>query len=161
MQVTIKLDLDKIVRKSKKYRKIILVPRLGTIKEQSVVSKLVSTSSKLSRKGRLIMAFEMTNTQQVDLTIAPKNRLGKPAKLDGVPLWQTDNADILTITASTDGLTCSIVASGMVGVANVQVTGDADLGTGVSPIIGTVEVTVTPGAAVTVDITPGTPTEQP
>ena len=107
------------------------------------------------------MAFSMTATQQVDLTIAPKDKKGKPAALDGVPVWATDNTDVLALTPSADGLTCTIVAVGMVGTANVQVTGDADLGSGVAPLIGTLAVTVTPGQAVTIDITPGTPSEQP
>ena len=106
------------------------------------------------------MAFEMTNTQQVELKIEPKNRLGKPAQLDGAPAWATDNSDVIALTPAADGLSCVVAAAGVVGTATVQVTADADLSDGVRPIIGTIEVNITAGEAQTIEIVPGPATEQ-
>jgi len=111
------------------------------------------------------MAFTMTDSQQVDVTIAPKDKRGNPAALDGVPEWSTDNSDVLALSPSADGMTCTISAVGPLTApgspALVTVKGDADVGAGVVPIIGTLEVEITGGAATTIAITPGTPAEQP
>jgi len=107
------------------------------------------------------MAFQMSDSQQVDVTIAPVDKKGNPAKLDGVPEWSTDNTDVLALTTSADGLTCTIMAVGPLGTGTVTVKADADLGAGTTPLIGTLEVAITGGAATTITLNPGTPTEQP
>jgi hypothetical protein len=137
------------------------VPKMGPVREQSGPVTKSPQFARPFKVRNLLMALTLTATQFSKLSIAPKDRKGNPAKLDGVPEWATDNSEILTITPSADGLSCDVTAVGMIGTANVQVTGDADVGSGVTPIIGTLEVEVIAGNAITVDIDPGTPTEQP
>lgn len=139
-----------------------IVPRLGSIKEQVGDPPTPSAEYTLARvKETLLMAFAMTVTQQVDVTIAITDKKGNPAAVDGVPEWATDNSDVVSLTPSPDGMTCTVVAVGMIGTANVQVSADADLGSGTTPVIGTLEVGVTAGTASVISLTPGTPTEQP
>lgn len=103
----------------------------------------------------------MTDSQQETLTIAPVDKKGKPAQLDGVPVWATSDETVATVDASADPTGLNAILSGVApGSCRVTVTGDADLGSGVSPITGTLDVTITAGQAVTVAITEGTPTEQ-
>ena len=103
----------------------------------------------------------LTDTQKADLSISPVDSKGNPAKLDGVPTWASSDATIVTVSGiSADGLSATVYATGPAGTATVAVSGDADLGAGVTTITGTLDVSVTGGAATAIAITAGTPTEQ-
>lgn len=102
----------------------------------------------------------MTATQQVGLSVAVTDKKGNPAQVQD-PVWATDNSDLLTLEVAADGMSCTVKATGVLGAGTVQFTCDADLGDGVSPLIGTVAFEITAGAATVVTITEGTPTEQP
>ncbi len=137
-----------------------LIPMLGPIVEQSgPVAK--TPQFKAHWKGMTLMAFSMSDSQQVGLTIKVVDKKGNKAPIDGVPEWSVDNTELLALTPAADGLTCVVAAVGPLGDGNVTVKCDADLGSGVVPIIGTLAVTITGGAATTVTIDAGTPTEQP
>lgn len=91
---------------------------------------------------------------------AIKDSHGNVAKVDGVPVWATDNTDVLALAPSTDGMSCEVKAVGMIGGANVQMTADADLGPGVKNIIGTLLVDVSAGVATVVELETDPPTPQ-
>ncbi len=107
------------------------------------------------------MAFELTDCQQVTLSVTFLDKKGNPARVDGAPAWLVDNPNVLALTPAADGLSCLVSAVGPLGSALVTLTADADLGAGVVSVIGTFAVDVTAGAATTVAITAGTPEEQP
>ncbi len=108
---------------------------------------------------RGITTMTMRDDQQVTLTITPKDKKGKPAQLDGIPVWASSDETVVTVVAAADGL--SAVAAGVApGSGRVTVTGDADLGSGVTPITGVLDVSITGGAAATIDIAAGTPADQ-
>lgn len=107
------------------------------------------------------MAFKLTATQQVDASFTVTDKKGNPAPVDGIPTWSTDNSDLLSLTPSADGKSCTIVAVGPLGTANVFVNADADMGGGTKPIIGRGEITVDAGEATVVNLNFGTPSEQP
>lgn len=107
------------------------------------------------------MAFDLTDTQEVLVSVDLKTKRGNPAKVDGVPEWSTDNTEVLALTPAADGLSCTVSAVGPLGTANVTLKADADLGAGVTPIFGVLEVNVTAGQATVVTLKPGAPTEQP
>ena len=97
--------------------------------------------------------------QKVLLTIQPMDAKKKPALLDGVPVWASSDETVVTVVADADGL--SAVISGVTpGTARVVVTADADLGSGVTPLTGAVDVTITAGAAVSLEITSAPPASQ-
>jgi len=104
--------------------------------------------------------YDMTNSQQLTATIQPVDKKGNPAAIDGVPVWASSDETIITVVPASDGLSAVVAAVGPLGSAKVSVTGDADLGPGVSSIFGTLDVTITQGQAVGFKITAGEPTEQ-
>jgi hypothetical protein len=111
-------------------------------------------------KGVDYMALTLTDTQKVTATVAPKDKHGHPAAVEGVPLWETTDPTVATVTPSEDGLSCVIAANGALGTCQVKVTADADLGEGVTPLTGLLDLEVVAGAAVTLDITTSAPEEQ-
>lgn len=111
--------------------------------------------------GDIDMALTMNTIQQCVLTIKPVDAKGHPAPVDGIPVWLSDNTDVLSLTPADDGLTCVAAAVGIPGTAKVQVSCDADLGAGVTLLVGTLDVSVTAAPATTIVIDPGPPTDQP
>lgn len=106
-----------------------------------------------------VTQMDLRDDQQVDLSIQPVDKKGKPAQLDGIPVWASSDETVITVTPSADGL--SAVAVGVApGQARVVVTADADLGAGVTDITGTLEFNVVAGSAATINITAGAPTDQ-
>jgi len=108
------------------------------------------------------MALILTATQQCALAIEVFDAKGNPATVDGVPVWSSSEPAYVTVTAGVDGMTADAVAVGPVTSSPVQVnvTADADLGSGIQQIIGVLDVSVVAGQAVSVGISAGTPTEQ-
>lgn len=102
------------------------------------------------------MSLILTDTQKVVLSIAPKSAAGNPAKVDGVPAWSA-TGDQLTLTPAADGMSCVVTTSGTLGTAQVSVTADADLGEGVKPIAGTLDIEVVAGEAVSLGISHAEP----
>jgi hypothetical protein len=111
--------------------------------------------------GVPIMAFTLPDNGIVTLTPKFVSKKGNPAKVDGVPEWLVDNPALLSLTPSADGLSCEVSAVGPLGTAIVTMKADADMGAGVTPVIGTLEIEVTGGAAATVALEPGPVSEQP
>lgn len=106
-----------------------------------------------------ITHMDMRDDQQVQLTIQPVDKKGKPALVDGVPVWAGSDDTVILVTAAADGMSANVVGVAP-GTARVVVTADADLGTGVTNITGTLDFNITGGAAATVTITAGTPVDQ-
>jgi hypothetical protein len=101
--------------------------------------------------------FTFRDDQQVGLTIQPVDAKGKPAPVDGLPVWASSDETIITVAAAPDGMS-AVAAAVAPGVARIAVTADADMGSGVAAITGTLDVTVTPGGAISINILPGEPT---
>lgn len=107
-----------------------------------------------------VTQMKMSYTQKVTLTLTAVDKKGKPAVLDGVPEWLSSNTDIVTVAAAADGMSAEATAVGALGTCNVSVTADSKLGDEVNPIIGSLEITITPGEATQITITAGAPGEQ-
>lgn len=112
-----------------------------------------------------------TDNQRAQLTIQPLDKKGKPASLDGVPVWASSDETVVTVelgvlnpdgTITPDATGLQAVAEAVVpGSARISVTGDADLGPGTAPITGVLDVSVTPGQATVINITAGAPVDAP
>lgn len=109
--------------------------------------------------GVPIMAATLRDDQNIPLTIQPVDAKGKPALLDGVPTWASSDETVITVTAAADGLSATAAAVAP-GSARITVSGDGDLGSGVTPITGTLDVSVTGGGAVSITINAGAPVPQ-
>jgi hypothetical protein len=106
------------------------------------------------------MAVTLTDTQKVSASIQPVDVHGHPALVDGIPVWTTSDPTLLEVVPSLDGMNAEILASGEIGIGQVIVEADADLGEGVVTLTGILDVTVIGGAAVALEISVGTPEEQ-
>jgi hypothetical protein len=104
----------------------------------------------------------LTATQQCDLTLEVTDSKGNPATVDGVPVWSSADETRVSVEAAADGMSATIVAEGPATTQPVQisVTTDADLGEGIKPLVGLLDVTIVGAEATVIAITPGTPTEQ-
>jgi hypothetical protein len=103
----------------------------------------------------------LTDEQQVNVTVAFQTAAGNPASVDGAPTWSTSDDTILTVTAAADGMSALVVTTGTLGNAQVSVQADADLGTGVRTISGTLDVEVHAAEAVAANLSAGTPELKP
>ncbi len=111
-----------------------------------------------SNRGEVVANFQLTDTQQVGLTISAADKRGNPvpsSSLNNVT-WQVDNPNVLALNAT--GATATVSAQGPLGTATVSVSAALPDGTTVG---GQLAIDVISGAAVQITITPGTPTEQP
>ena len=88
------------------------------------------------------MSLELTidTTQKVNVKISPTTDAGTPAKLDGIPVWTADGAS--TVVPADDGLSAFLVSSDVAGDTTFTVSADADLGAGVTTIIGSITLHV-------------------
>ena len=113
-----------------------------------------------TKEKKKIMALTLTDIQKADLAIAVVDAKGNPAAIDGAPVWEVSDSALLTVTPSADGLSCTVAAVGPLGVGQVKVTVDADLGPGVASIVGLLDVEVLASQAVAVTIAAGVPVNQ-
>ena len=79
------------------------------------------------------------NTSQMfNATLVILDATGAPAKVDGIPVWASSDATVVSVTASADGMSATVPCIAP-GTARITVTTDADLGAGVSTITGVSE----------------------
>jgi hypothetical protein len=94
----------------------------------------------------------------VSASVTYTDAKGHPAKVDGVPVWASDNTDVATVAASEDGMSATISPGSSLGTAQISVTADADLGEGTREVIGIGTVEVVAGEAVAAVLSFGEPT---
>jgi hypothetical protein len=144
-------------------RSVRIVPILGKIVEQqsgSPVAKTPEHRGPRPNKRNLLMSFQMSDSQQTTVAVKFVDKKGQPAPVDGIPEWSTDNTDVLALTPAADGLSCLVQAVGPLGTGTLTLKADADVGDGVTPIVGTLEVVITGGQATTVTLEASEPVEQ-
>lgn len=108
-------------------------------------------------KGDGSMAYTLPVDRKVAALIQPVDMYGNPAKIDGVPAWTVSDPGVLAITPAADGLSCVVEPVGPLGVAQLKVEADADLGAGVKPIMGLADIECVAGEAVAMNVSFGTP----
>jgi hypothetical protein len=107
------------------------------------------------------LPINLHDDKQKVLTIKPKDARGNDAPIDGAPVWSTSNSELVTLTPSADGLSCTVTPVGPLGTCTISVTGDADLGPGVKAFTGSRDVMITGDGAVTFEIEEGAETDIP
>jgi hypothetical protein len=96
----------------------------------------------------------LPNDHQARASIQPVDSKGNPAQIDGLPNWTSSSAAIASVqNIAPDGLSADIVPGTSLGTCQINVTADADLGSGVSTISGVLDVQVAAGQAVAFVIT--------
>lgn len=101
----------------------------------------------------------MTTTQKFTASINPTDRKGKPAPVDGEPVWASSNEAVASVVPNPGGMSAVVVAQG-IGDYSVSVAADADLGEGITTITGQDTGTVSQGTAVSIGIVAGPVEEQ-
>ena len=84
-----------------------------------------------------------------------------PATVDGIPVWASSDATVITVTPDVTGMGAAIETVAPGGPARITVTADADHGAGIVTITGVSDdITVTPGlpvaAVMTINLGPAT-----
>ena len=103
------------------------------------------------------MQVTLTDVQGVAAAISVVTAKGNPAAIDGQPVWASSDEAGVTVTPAPDGMSAQISAVGPLGTYQVTVEVDADLGAGVKPLIGILDVIVVASEAVSVSFGLGTP----
>jgi hypothetical protein len=98
--------------------------------------------------------------EEMRVVLRPKTRRGQPGRVDGIPVWSTSAPTVLDVVPEADGMAAVIRPVGLEGEGDVNVEADADLGAGVTPIIGTLHIKVPGGLATIIDLIPEPPTPQ-
>ena len=107
-----------------------------------------------------IMSLVLANNHKVTASITPVDSKGNPAAIDGLASWTSSATDIVTVqNVSADSLSAEVVPGSALGTAQINVTADADLGSGITTINGILDVQVVAGQAVgfTISTSPSEP----
>ena len=97
--------------------------------------------------------FQLQDNQQVTITFQGVDAKGQPVSVPaGGASWTTSDPSVCTITPSSDGGSCLVVA-GNVGTATITLT--------ISGVSGTLGVQVISGPPVNLNLIPGVPVPQP
>lgn len=99
----------------------------------------------------------LTTAQKVQLSIRPVDAYGNPARIDGTPTWSSSDASIGTMEVAPDGLSAYFITAGVIGLCQVSVQADADLGSGTRTIAATLDIQVEPSEAVALSIISAAP----
>lgn len=78
--------------------------------------------------------------QRANLQVTPTHK-GRTVPVDGPVQWSSDDANVVAVTPSADGLACVARPTG-VGTVDVVATADAKIGEGVNPQRTTFHFTV-------------------
>lgn len=148
--------LYKILRIEKKILKTLnKIEHLLKPKEASTI-EFYATINGLFEK---VTHMNLKVNQKLPLTIVIKDVGGNLAPVDGVPVWSLTAPEMGVMEVAEDGMSAVLTPAGTLGAVVVQVNADADLGEGVTTIIGQLPVDVVAGDAAVIEITAGTPIE--
>ena len=106
----------------------------------------------------------LPNDQKVLAHVTPVDAKGNPAKIDGVPNWTSSNEAVATVTPNPDDgsgtFSAWVTPASTLGTCQVNVTADADLGSGTTTITGLLDVQTVGGTAVGFQIQTDAPVPQ-
>jgi hypothetical protein len=100
-------------------------------------------------------AVSMTTEEKRLVSVAPMTAAGNPAVVDGAAQF-TVSSGTCTI-APVDDLSAYVVSGDTPGDSTVQMACDADLGSGVVPVLDTMVVHVTSASAASLEVSVGPP----
>jgi hypothetical protein len=114
------------------------------------------------------MATISTDQNYPNVVLTITDEKGRPAKVDGVPVWASSDETQITVTPAADGMSAvvdTVAPSSPGATARITVTADADLGAGVQTLTGVSEdITVTQGTshvATVMALSLGDPADKP
>lgn len=125
---------------------------------------LFSVTTQNNVSVRDITMLVLPVDQKVHCSIEPVDAKGNPAAIDGVPTWSSSNDQIATVVADPDDgsgtFTAWVTPVGQLGTCQINVTADADVGSGVTTINGVMDLQAVAGQAVGFEISHDAPVPQ-
>lgn len=108
------------------------------------------------------LTLSITTEQKVHVKLAPATASGKPATVDGTPVWSVVSG-AGTVVPDADGLGAFLVSTDTVdGVDTVyMVDADADLGPGTTDLQDTITLTTTNAQAAALGLSNDPPVDKP
>lgn len=91
-------------------------------------------------------------TEPKNFGIKITDRFGNDAKVDGKPGWAPTDASLADVVISEDGMSAIVTPKGPVGSLKLQVNADADMGEGVKPLLGELDLDLVAGDAEVITI---------
>ena len=114
----------------------------------------------IKQRRNAMLEINITNEQQVNVTLHPVTATGRPAQVDGAPTWTIQSGNS-TVNPATDGLSADLISAETPGDTEVLVEADADLGEGVVPISDIIRLHVAGAQAANLGLVAGDPTPKP
>lgn len=102
------------------------------------------------------MQINITNEEEVEVTLTPVTAGGHPAQVDGVPTWEVVNGEA-TVTVAADGKSAVLRSADTPGDTDFLVSADADLGSGVVTISDVIRLSVAGAGAANLGLVAGAP----
>jgi hypothetical protein len=91
----------------------------------------------------------------VKMQVSYVDAAGNPAKVDGVVTWASSDAALISVVVdANDSTICTATPVGPLGQVQITATADADLGSGVVPLITNCDIQIVSGTAVAGSIQP-------
>jgi hypothetical protein len=100
----------------------------------------------------------LTNTRKKNVTARFTDADGKDARVDGIPIWRSSDESVATLDVAADGMSAKVLPAQpgvTVGSSTIVVVADADLGSGVEQVEGSLQVDVRAPKATAVSLEEG------
>lgn len=107
-----------------------------------------------------MLEINITNEQQVNVTLHPVTATGRPVQVDGAPTWDVISGTS-TVNPASDGLSADLISGDDPGDTEFIVRADADLGEGVVEISDIIKLHVSGAMAENLGLVAGEPTPKP
>lgn len=107
------------------------------------------------------MKVTLTDIQGFSASVGFRDAKENPATVIAPPTWTASDPDLLTVTASEDGLSATVVAKGPLGVGQVVLSADGGPNAGDDPISGILDVEVVSSKATAAVFSTTPPEDQP
>jgi hypothetical protein len=104
-----------------------------------------------------VSRMQLKVTNKLPLSIKLVDKFGNTAPVDGVPQWALSNPGLGSLVVAADGMSAEMTPTGPLGSFLIQVSADADMGSGVTPIFGELPIDLIGGDAVSIQIVAGEP----
>lgn len=109
----------------------------------------VEEEGQLKRAGG-IMFQKVTEPKKFAIKIT--DRFGNEAMVDGAPVWAPTDASLADVAIAEDGMSAIVTPKGPIGSLKLQVNADADMGEGVKPLLGEIDLDLVAGDAEVITI---------
>ncbi len=114
----------------------------------------VSFTAKGDKMGLTVSSSEVPGT--VSVSVSYVDAKGKPAKVDGIPVWAASDATVVdSVTPAEDGMSAELHITDTIGVSQVTNVADVDVGEGIKSLESVDTISVIAAEAVAANFTFG------